>query len=105
MPRYPVTVTVKEIKEELPPDCPVHEVGDQLIINNGCIEGKMCLPVLAMRLPRFYGLCYGMPGPNVQTIACPDKGKVVYEVRRDPTKWWKEATAPLTDSEFQPPEM
>lgn len=103
MPRYPVTVTVKEIKNDPPPRCPVHKVGDKIVINNGCIEGKMCLPVMAMRVARLYGLCNGMPGPNVQLMPCPDHGKVVYEVHRDPTKWWKDAVSPLTDSEYQPP--
>lgn len=35
MPRYPVTMEVKEIREELPPMCPVHKVGDKIVIDNG----------------------------------------------------------------------
>ena len=38
MPRYPVIMDVKEIRQELPPICPVHKVGDKIIINNGCPE-------------------------------------------------------------------
>ena len=47
MPRYPVTMEVKEIREELLPMCPVHKVRDRIVINNGCLEGKICLPVLS----------------------------------------------------------
>jgi len=34
MPRYQVTMEVKEISKELPPMCPVHKVGDRIIIDN-----------------------------------------------------------------------
>ena len=47
MPRYPVTMEVKEIIADLPPWCPVHKVGDKIVITNGCVEGKICLPVLS----------------------------------------------------------
>lgn len=103
MPRYPVTMTVKEIKAELAPPCPVHKVGDKITINNGCLEGKICLPVLAQQAARLYGLVNGMSAPSeVLTYSCPDKGKVVYEIRRDPNHWWKDAMSPLTESEIKP---
>ena len=102
MPRYPVTMVVKEIKPELPPHCPVHQVGDKIVIDNGCVDGRICLPVLAQNLPRIYGLVNGMPTRDVWTIRCPDQGKVVYELRRDSSKWWKDAMAPLTEAEFKP---
>lgn len=102
MPRYPMVMEVVEVKGDLPPRCPVHVVGDRIVINNGCIEGKMCLPVMAQYVARIYGLCNGMPGPNQLTIRCPDQGKVVYQLRRDPTRWWKDAQSPLTAAEVQP---
>jgi uncharacterized repeat protein (TIGR04076 family) len=102
MPRYPVTMTVKEIRKDLPPDCPVHKVGDRIVINNGCVEGKICLPVLAMQAGRLYGLVNGMLFPNVLTFECPDRGKVVYEIHRDTDHWWKDALSELTESEFKP---
>ncbi|MBI2830944.1 MAG: hypothetical protein HYX79_01645 [Chloroflexi bacterium] len=102
MPRYPVIMEVKEINKDLPPACPVQKVGDKIIINNGCLEGKICFPVLAQVNARLYGLVNGMPSAKVITYRCPDKGKVVYEIRRDPDHWWKDAMSPKTDSEVKP---
>ena len=102
MPRYPVTMEVKEIHEQLPPVCPVHKVGDRIVINNGCLEGKICLPVLSQQIARLYGLVNGMASANVITYRCPDRGKVVYEIRRDPDHWWKDALSSLTEAEFKP---
>lgn len=102
MPRYPVTMEVKEIREELPPVCPVQKLGDKIIINNGCLEGKICFPVLCQQAARLYGLVNGMSSANVITCRCPDKGKVVYEIRRDPDHWWKNALASLTEAEVKP---
>lgn len=102
MPRYPVIMEVKQIRAELPPLCPVHKVGDRVVINNGCLEGKICLPVLSQQVARLYGLVNGMASANVITYYCPDKGKVVYEIRRDPDHWWKDALSTLTDAEVKP---
>jgi len=93
---------VKEIREELPPMCPVHNVGDRIVINNGCLEGKICLPVLSQQVARLYGLVNGMASANIITYRCPDRGKVVYEIRRDPDQWWKDALSLLTESEVKP---
>jgi len=107
MPRYPVYITIKEIREDLPPKCPVHDIDDKVAVENGTIIGKICLPVLAMHLPRIYALVNGAPSPygDVITIKCPDQGKVVYEIRRDSTKWWKDALSPLTPSEVNPQQV
>ena len=102
MPRYPVTVVVKEVRSEPAPPCPIHKVGDSITINNGTVEGKICLPVLTQLISRLYGLAWGMPYANVFTYQCPDKGKVVYEIRRDTNHWWKDALSPLTESERKP---
>ncbi len=102
MPRYPVVMEVKEIRKELSPACPVHKVGDKIVINNGFLEGKVCLPVLTQQAARLYGLVNGMMSPNVVTYRCPDAGKVVYEIRRDPDHWWKDAQSPLTESAVKP---
>ncbi len=102
MPRYPVTMVVKEIRADLSPACPVQKVGDKIAINNGCLEGKICLPVLAQQMARLYALANGAPMANVAAYSCPDRGKVVYEIRRDPDHWWKDATSPLTESAFKP---
>ena len=102
MPRYPVTMEVKEVNAQLPPVCPVHKVGDRIVINNGCLEGKICVPVLAQQMARLYGLVNGMASANVITYRCPDKGKVVYEIRRDPDHWWKDAMSPMTESKVKP---
>jgi len=102
MPRYPVVMEVKQVREDLPPSCPVHKVGDRIVINNGCLEGKICIPVLCQQSARLYGLVNGMASINVITYSCPDKGKVVYEIRRDPDHWWKDAVSPLTKSEVKP---
>lgn len=102
MPRYPVTMEVKKIDVDRPPACPVHMVGDKVVINNGCLEGKICLPVLSQQAARLYGLVNGMSSPNVITYRCPDAGKVTYEIRRDPDHWWKDAQSPLTKSEVKP---
>ncbi|MBI2846742.1 MAG: hypothetical protein HYX82_02555 [Chloroflexi bacterium] len=102
MPRYPVTMEVKEIREDLPPTCPVQKVGDKVVIDNGCFEGKVCLPVLAQQVARLYGLVNGMASANTITYRCPDKGKVVYEIRRDPDNWWKDALSRKTKSEVKP---
>lgn len=103
MPRYPVTVTVVEMREDLPFECPVQKLGDTLTVNNGTVEGKICMYTLTQQMARIYGLVQGMPvAAETMRIGCPDKGKVVYEIHRDPTKWWKDAVSPLTDSEAQP---
>ena len=102
MPRYPVIMEVVEIKEDLPPPCPVHKVGDKIVIDNGCVEGRICLPVLGQQVARLYGLVNGMSAPDKITYRCPDRGKVVYEIRRDPDHWWKDAMSPLTGSEVKP---
>ena len=102
MPRYPVIMEAKEIRRELPPLCPVQKVGDRVVISNGCLEGKICLPVLCQQAARLYGLVNGMASANVINYACPDKGKVVYEIRRDPNHWWKDAQSPLTEAEVKP---
>ena len=102
MPRYPVTMEVKEIIADLPPWCPVHKVGDKIVITNGCVEGKICLPVLSQQSARLYGLVNGMSSANVMTYRCPDRGKVVFEIRRDPDHWWKDAQSPLTEAEVKP---
>jgi len=98
MPRYPIIMEVKEIKADLPPMCPVHKVGDKISINNGTVEGRICLGVLTQQLARLYGLANGMISSNTLTYACPDKGKVVFEIKRDPNHWYKDAIAPLTDA-------
>ena len=102
MPRYPVVMEVTEIHDEPPPRCPVHQVGDRIVINNGCLEGKLCLPVLSQQVSRLYGLVNGMPYANHITYRCPDGGKVVYEIRRDPDHWWQDAMSPLTETEVKP---
>ncbi len=102
MPRYPVTMEVKEISEEFPPACPVQKVGDKIVINNGCLEGNICLPVLSQQIARLYGLVNGMASANVITYRCPDHGKVVYEIRRDTDHWWKDAVSSLTEAEVKP---
>jgi len=60
MPRYPVTMEVKEIRDQPLPMCPVHKVGDKIVIDNGCLEGKICLPVLSQQIARLYGLVNGV---------------------------------------------
>ena len=102
MPRYPITMEVKEMKKGLPPSCPVHKLGDRIVINNGCLEGKICFPVLSQQAARLYGLVNGMPYRSVMTFECPDRGKVVFEIRRDRDHWWKDAQSPLTESEIKP---
>lgn len=102
MPRYPVIMEVKEVLHDKPPACPVHKVGDRIVINNGCLEGKVCLPVLSQQAARLYGLTNGMPSANVITYRCPDQGKVMYEIRRDPDHWWKDAQSSLTESDVKP---
>ena len=102
MPRYPVTMEVKEIRDKPSPMCPVQKVGDRIVINNGCLEGKICLPVLSQQVARLYGLVNGMASANVITYRCPDGGKVVYEIRRDPDHWWEDALSPLTEAEVKP---
>ncbi len=102
MPRYPVIMEVKEIHAELPPPCPVHQVGDKIAVSNARVEGKICLAVLTQQIARLYGLANGMAAGNVTVYRCPDRGKVVYEIRRDPDHWWKDALSPLTESEVKP---
>jgi uncharacterized repeat protein (TIGR04076 family) len=103
MPRYPVTVKVVEMRDDLDFECPVQSIGDTLTVNNGTFEGKICMYTLAQQISRIYGLVQGMPyRSETIRVGCPDKGKVVYEISRDPTKWWKDANSPLTDSEKQP---
>ncbi len=102
MPRYPVVMEVVQIKEDLPPPCPVHEVGDRITVDNGCVEGKICLPVLAQHMARIYAVTNGLPGTDAYTIACPDKGKVVFSLRRDSTRWWKTPLSPQTEAELRP---
>ena len=102
MPRYPVTMEVKEIRGQPPPMCPVQKVGDKVVINNGCLEGKICLPVLSQQIARLHGMVNGMASPNVITYRCPDGGKVVYEIRRDSDHWWKDALSSLTEAEIKP---
>ncbi|MBI2869952.1 MAG: hypothetical protein HYX96_09030 [Chloroflexi bacterium] len=62
----------------------------------------MCLPVACQMAARLYGLTFGMPSVNTFTYRCPDRGKVVYEIRRDPDHWWKDAVSPLTEAEVRP---
>ena len=103
MPRYPVVMEVKEIKSEFPPPCPVHKVGDKFSINNATTEGRLCLGVLLSQMPRLWALANGLPSGNAITWACPDHGKVVYEIRRDPDHWYKDAVAPLTNATVKAP--
>ena len=102
MPRYPITMEVKEIREELPPMCPVHNVGDVIVVNNGCLEWKICLLVFSHGAARLYGLVKGGVSVYIVPYRCPERGKVVYEIRRDPDHWWKDALSPLTESEVKP---
>lgn len=39
---------------------------------------------------------------NVMTYRCPDRGKVTYEIRRDPDHWWKDAVSPMTEAAVKP---
>lgn len=102
MPRYPIVMEVKEIRAELPPPCPIHKAGDQMTISNGCLDGRLCLPVAAQQMARLYALANGLPAKDLTIYNCPDNGKVVFEIRRDSTKWWKEPLSPLTEAEVRP---
>ena len=102
MPRYPVTMEVKEIRQQPPPSCHIQQVGDRIVINNDCLEGKICLPVLSQQIARLYGLVNGMASANIITYRCPDNGKMVFEIRRDPDHWWKDALSPLTEAQVKP---
>ena len=103
MPRYPIIVEVKEIRTDLPPMCPVHKLGDKITINNGTVEGKVCLGVLTQQIARLYGLANGMISANTLTYRCPDQGKVIFEIRRDVNHWYKDAISPMTESPVKPP--
>jgi len=43
-----------------------------------------------------------MASANVITYHCLDRGKVVYEIRRVPDHWWKDALSSLTEAEVKP---
>ena len=103
MPKYPVVMEVKEIRPDLPPPCPVHKVGDKFMINNATCEGKICHGVLMQQATRLWALANGLPSANVITYKCPDQGKVVYEIRRDPDHWYKDGISPLTNALVKAP--
>lgn len=103
MARYPVVMEVKQVRPEFPPPCPVHKVGDRITVNNGTVEGKICFGILTQQIYRLYGLANGMISPNTITFACPDRGKVVFEIRRDPDHSYADAISPLTDAAMKAP--
>ncbi|MBI4188192.1 MAG: hypothetical protein HY529_03185 [Chloroflexi bacterium] len=88
----------KEIRSDLPPPCPVHKVGDNFVVNNVTCEGKIYHGVLVKQATRLRALTNGLPSANVIYYKCPDQGRVVYEIRRDPERWYNDAIPPLTNA-------
>jgi uncharacterized repeat protein (TIGR04076 family) len=101
--RYPVVMEVKEISADLPPPCPVHKIGDKSSVHNAKCDGTLCLGVLTRQYMRLGALANGIPSANVITYKCPDQGKVVYEIRRDPDHWYMDAVSQLTDAKVKAP--
>ena len=65
-----------------------HKVGDEVIISESGIEGKICLHALYSLLPKAFAIMYGAEFPWVKDgenprHVCPDsKNPVVFELER-----------------------
>lgn len=86
---FNIKVTVKEISG----DCEIHKVGDEILYDGLTFEGKICSSALASLFPHLYALAWGAEFPwdedkDITTWACPDRGKVIFELRRDRSNPW-----------------
>ena len=65
-----------------------HKIGDEIIISENGIEGKICIHALYSMLPKAFAIMYGATFPWVKDgenprHACPDsKNPVVFELER-----------------------
>jgi len=80
-----VKVTVKSKKGNCTLD---HKVGDEIIISEQGIEGKICIHALYSMLPKIFAIMYGAKFPWVKNgekpkHACPDgKNPVIFEFEK-----------------------
>lgn len=65
-----------------------HKVGDEIIITENGVEGKICIHALYSMLPKVFAMMYGAEFPwledkNISTHACPDAANpLVFEISR-----------------------
>jgi uncharacterized repeat protein (TIGR04076 family) len=65
-----------------------HKIGDEIIVSESRIEGKICIHALYSMLPKAFAIMYGAKFPWVKDgenprHACPDcKNPVVFELER-----------------------
>ncbi|MFC2126384.1 TIGR04076 family protein [Bacteroidota bacterium] len=83
----PNKITVKVISQK--GTCGLgHKVGDEIIITENGIEGKICIHALYSFLPKTFAMMFDakfpwLEDPDVSTSACPDAhNPVVFELSR-----------------------
>ena len=65
-----------------------HKIGDEIIVSEEGIEGKICIHALYSMLPKIFALMYGAKFPWVKEgqnpkHACPDgKNPVIFEFEK-----------------------
>ncbi|MCB2225845.1 MAG: TIGR04076 family protein [Desulfarculaceae bacterium] len=80
-----VKVKVVEVKNHCDAG---HRVGDEVVFENNRVEGKLCFDSMCSMLATVHTLCYGgvfpwFKDPDAPVpLACPDGGKVVFELSR-----------------------
>jgi len=65
--------------------CSQHKVGDRILFEGTSFKGKICPEALVSIYPSVHGLMYGAVYPwskeGISFSACPDKGKVVFQLK------------------------
>ncbi|MEM2890871.1 MAG: TIGR04076 family protein [Candidatus Hadarchaeum sp.] len=101
MPKYRLTITVKEIRGK----CPVYKVGDKIIIDDFYIDARksknICMHALSAMLMLIWALAHGHSAKElgigeedeIGYLQCPDPGPphtkggtVLFEIQREAVK-------------------
>ena len=87
---FPITVRVKKV----PRVCRLgHKVGDEAVVEQMEIKGKICNGALRTIYPTLYAFQWGAEFPwnknrDITEVPCVDRGKVVFELKRDRKNPW-----------------
>ena len=86
----PNVITVKVISQK--GSCGMHKVGDEIVITEEGVNGKICIHALYSFLPKVFAMMFDskfpwLENPDVSTSACPDAyNPVVFEISREKVK-------------------